>query len=282
MKKRIAAVVLCVLTVYCCASCAGTPDIETEPPVPAPTQPVPAPPPAPAEQPDTEPVSPEEPEQQPQAPVPTFEQALTLIEEQSPEAQSMLAGGFEPVDHNETVSIHGELCRQVELFRDADGVVSRSHFAAGALGGLYYAPDPVEEWYPLNGQAMVFAGAGEEDLFFVATDDWATEYEDHIKQAQSVSTPVVGLEIPKPIVVVALKEGLRLRVELDFDAAPDVFYDEVMTRGQAIAVSAELSPENSVLRLVGAWQKEGTEYTAVWYANWQDGMRDYIAYIPAE
>ena len=130
--------------------------------------------------------------------------------------------------------------------------------------------------------AVVLDGAGEDDLFLVCTDDGASEYKEFLEEAKFVSTPVVGLEEPKPIVVVALKDGLHLRVELDVSAAPDVFYDEEMLQGQAIAISAELSPENSDLRVVGVWKEDGMERTALWYADWQDGSRDYTTYITAK
>lgn len=278
MKKRMIALLLAALLVPSLTACGSSVEesaTPTTPPATEATQPLTEAPPA--TEPVTEPPTEAPTELTPAAPA--FAEALAVVEGESVEAQSMLAGGFTPVDNDETVLLHGDLCRRVELYRDADGYESHSHFAVSPLGALYYAPDPDSgEWIPFNGAAMAFAGAGEDDLFLVCTDDWASEYECFLQKAEFVSTPVVGLEMPKPIVVVALKDGVRLRVELDFEPAPDVFYDDVMARGQALAVSAALSAENSDLRIVAEWQGK----QAVWYADSQNGVFDYTAYIPGE
>ncbi len=213
---------------------------------------------------------------------PSFDDALELLRKESYEASSMLDGGFEPKDGG-SIKVNYEYCRIVILYRDdrdSSGEKVYNYFAVSNSGAAYIAENYDEDkWAPVNGMAMVVAGKSYEDAIFISTDNRSEEYDCFYKEAESVSTPLVGNEDPVPIIIVALKENTKISVELIDGETTELLFEKTMDVYDAVAVLAELEESNSPLRVTAEWSDGADTYKAVWYANYKDGKVEYNEYV---
>ena len=212
----------------------------------------------------------------------TFDEALELIRNESNDAKSMLDDGFEPTDEGCETYINGLMCRRINLVRNTETEEELSYFAADNFGGVYmsYAPE-TDEWYAVNDVAWVYSYKSEEDLFYINTDSSSGDYKFFIDNSmEEISTLIVGNEDVDPIVVVAMKDKVRIIVEMyDNDKIIETYFDKELDFGDAISVNAAISENNSVLRIRGIWNDGEEEYNAEWFGNCYDGMFSFWKFV---
>ncbi len=205
---------------------------------------------------------------------PTYEEATAKLKADLEEVRQSLSHGYQFADPDSKITLYGEDCSLVNIVEE-DGTSVAFCYAVGERGSVYYLEN--DGWIAVNGPAFVYSQALD-NLFYVSNLNDSLEYAHFSQDAAQVATPVVGLEENVPILVVALKDGLQLRIELvnEQDEVDYLILDSKLRCGETLLVDAALSEHNSPVKITAEFEGE----TGVWYANYQEGgYRFYDAYI---
>lgn len=121
--------------------------------------------------------------------------------------------------------------------------------------------------------------------FEIITDPQTPEYEFYEYRAYSVATPIVNEENPTPIMFMALKDEMNVKIELiawnedGSDYLIDLLEEVIISKGEVLFINSMLQETEPPLRITAAFTEDGVYKTAVWYGYIGENGTYYNEYV---
>lgn len=220
----------------------------------------------------------------PQEAPPTEDEAVRILTENG------LADGMSFMPEGDAMYINGEYCAIIAAGKNsADSFVRELYFASGKSGAVYVYEVLGDCWLPSNRLAEIYSGSTDfQDLFAVISEPNGNELSELRTEGRVVEAALDDPQLSSdvPMVLVPLKNGLKVKVELiDFVPGGDIISEDVveeytLDRGDICAIYAHVMYDTSPLFVYAEWQDGPSVYSVYWWAvGGAEYGEDYMTYV---